>query len=217
MSVWLCWSRARRSNERRHELMANRVPRTVVPFPVLEDAVPTATEIRSTVRMASVQALRDHDWLDAYERAAPPKLLETIQTAVVGSWLPLEIADAHYTTCDSLAISVLEQIEIGGDVARRLPQTLLGNLANVARASGAVSPLTVLRRFNQLHAQSWIGSAGRSWSSDRRTFASTSSAFRSCTSRISEARTAASCARARSVTTAAPSVTPRCAAAPDRT
>jgi hypothetical protein len=141
--------------------MTSTSDRVLVPFPMPEETIPTATKIRSTVLMASIQALEHHGWMDAYKRAVRPDVLESIQTAVVGSWMPMELAAAHYGACDTLGVSVLEQLEIGSDVVRRLQQTLLGTLARVARASGALSPLTVLRRFNQLHARSWVGSAGR--------------------------------------------------------
>jgi hypothetical protein len=108
-----------------------------------------------------MQTLREHGWMEAYERAAEPRMLETIQTAAVGSWLPIEVAASHYGVSESLGVPLLEQLEIGGAVVKRLQQTLLGRVTRVARASGAVSPLTVLRRFNQLHARSWIGSAGQ--------------------------------------------------------
>jgi hypothetical protein len=136
--------------------------RIVVPFPAPVAEIPTATQIRSTVLMASLQALGEHGWIDEYKRAIAPEVLATIQTSAVGgAWLPIDIGAAHYGACDSLGISVLEQLEIGGAVVRRLQQTLLGALAKFARASGTVSPLTVLRRFNELHARSWVGSAGQ--------------------------------------------------------
>jgi len=137
------------------------VERIIVPFPTAEDAIPVATQCRSSVLMASIQAIEQHGWMDAYKRAVDPAVLASIQTALVGSWLPIETAAAHYGACDALGVSPLEQLDIGGAVVRRMQQTLLGTIAKVARASGAVSPLTALRRFNQLHARSWVGSAGR--------------------------------------------------------
>ncbi len=132
-----------------------------MPFPAPADAIPVATHVRSTVLVAGVQALREHGWRADYDRAVDPQVLQTIQTAAVGSWLPLEIAVGHYQACDSLGIPLLEQLEIGSAVVKRLQQTLLGRLVRVARATGAVSPLTALGRFNTLHARSWIGSAGQ--------------------------------------------------------
>ena len=133
----------------------------IVSFPAPADSIPVATHCRSTVLMAAVQTLREHGWMEAYQRSAAPQVLETIQNAAVGSWIPMEVATAHYEVCQSLGIPMLEQLEIGGAVVRRLQQTLLGTLARVARASGTVSPMTALRRFDKLHARSWIGSAGQ--------------------------------------------------------
>jgi hypothetical protein len=135
--------------------------KVLVPFPESMATTPTATHCRTTVLIASLQALKRHKWFDVYKRAIDPQVLDVIETTVAGSWLPLDIAAAHYTTCDSLGISVHETLEIGGEVIMRLQQTLLGTLVRVARSTGAVTPLTVLTRFNQLHARSWIGSGGR--------------------------------------------------------
>ncbi len=132
-----------------------------MPFPGPAHAIPVATQCRSTVLMASMQTLREHGWMDAYQKKAAPQVLDAIRNAAVGSWLSMEIATAHYEVCDALGIPLLEQLEIGGAVVRRLQQTLLGTLARVARRSGAVSPLTALRRFDKLHARSWVGSAGQ--------------------------------------------------------
>lgn len=133
----------------------------LVPFPEPVDAIPVATKIRSTVLMASIQALRQHGWFDAYQAAVPREVLDAIQTSVAGAWLPMELAVAHYGACDTLGVSLLEQLDIGGAVVRRLQQTLLGKLVKVAHKAGTLSPLTALRRFNQLHARSWVGSAGQ--------------------------------------------------------
>jgi hypothetical protein len=140
---------------------ADERERIVVPFPEPRHAIKLATHCRSTVLLASLHALMQNGWFEGYKSAVAPEVLEAIQGAVAGAWLPMHIAAAHYRACDSLGISVLQQLEIGGAVVRRLQQTLLGTLAKVARASGTVSPLTALSRFKTLHARSWIGSAGQ--------------------------------------------------------
>ena len=145
--------------------MVSNPPRTahrvVVPFPEPVGEIPAATKCRSTVLLASLQALREHGCFEAYRRAAQPDVLDAIQSSGVGSWLPIDVARAHYETCDGLGISLLEQLEIGGAVVRRLQQTLLGTLTRFARATRVVSPLVALARFNELHARSWVGSAGQ--------------------------------------------------------
>lgn len=132
-----------------------------MPFPEPMAGIPPATQCRSTLLLASLQALREHGWFEAYQRAVAAPVLEAIQGSGVGSWVPIDVARAHYEACDGLGISLLEQLDIGGAVVRRLQQTLLGSLARFARATRVVSPLVALARFNELHARSWVGSAGQ--------------------------------------------------------
>ena len=70
--------------------------RIIVPFPAAAEAIPVATHCRSTVLMAAVQTLREHGWMEAYQRKVLPQVLDAIQNAAVGSWLSMDVATAHY-------------------------------------------------------------------------------------------------------------------------
>jgi hypothetical protein len=75
---------------------------------------------------------------------------------MVGSWLPIEVAIAHYQACDSLGLSPNEQVEMGRDVSKNLERTLLGTAVRVARQAG-VTVWTPLSQLHRLWDRMFIG------------------------------------------------------------
>jgi hypothetical protein len=80
--------------------------------------VPT-TEVRSTLIMSGIQAVRAQGLFGAYSESLPSGVREQIAGLAAGMWVPVEIAVAHYSAMDRLGIeqSVIEAL--GADVAAR--------------------------------------------------------------------------------------------------
>lgn len=117
---------------------------------------PLTTEFRSTWLSSSVRALRERDLWDRYLQHLAPEHRETVELHVAGTWLPIEVAHAHYTACDRLGLGASELDEIGREVSDRLHATILGVVVRAAKSAGA-TPWTVLERTPRLWRRIWVG------------------------------------------------------------
>jgi len=79
--------------------------------------------------------------------AIPAEHRQAIELTIVGGWLPIAVAVAHYEACESLGLSKAEQVEMGREVSKHLDRTLLGTAARVAHQAG----VTVWTPLGQLH------------------------------------------------------------------
>ncbi len=133
----------------------------VFPFPDTLSEAPLVVECRSTLLMASLQAVKKRGRLDDYKRLVDPKVLEEITSAVAAVWLPIEFGVAHYRTCDALGFSTQEQLDLGGEVIARLQETFIGALLRAARKAGIVTPWVGVTKFAQIYARSFRGGGAR--------------------------------------------------------
>src|SRR5580692_12976010 len=104
----------------------------IVAFPSPRDAIPRATAYRSTWIVSSLQTLRERGHFETYKRELTAHH-DAILGAIAGSWMPMEIARAHYDACDHLGLDVDEQVAIGESVGMRAQGTLLSTAARTAR------------------------------------------------------------------------------------
>lgn len=118
----------------------------VVDFP--SPLMPTF-EVRSTLITSSLASLRARGLFERYERVQRSPHRDTILHCVAGEWLPIEVGEAHYSACDALGLSREEQVAIGKDVSKRIHDTFLRLVAQVARGVG-VTPWTLLAKGNTL-------------------------------------------------------------------
>jgi hypothetical protein len=140
----------------------------------MTDAVPAQTllstpaprralrQVRSTLLVASLGALRDLGRMDDYLRALPPALHAPVLEAIPGTWMPVDTAVAHYRACDSLGCSHPEVVAIGRRVFDRLQGTLLGTAVRLSRQVG-VTPWTVMPQFPRFWMRLFDGSAMHGW------------------------------------------------------
>lgn len=122
--------------------------------------VMACTGIRSTLVSASLLALRERGLSDTYYKHLPPELHMTVQTIVAGSWVPIDIASAHYRAVDALGLTPTEQVAIGGDVGVRVQASLLGVIFRLAKGGGA-TPWTALGIYPKLRERIFRGSDTR--------------------------------------------------------
>jgi hypothetical protein len=80
--------------------------------------VPTS-EVRSTLIMAGIQAVRAQGLFGAYSQSLSPSVRERIAGLAAGLWVPVEIAVAHYSAMDRLGIDRTVIEALGADVAAR--------------------------------------------------------------------------------------------------
>lgn len=119
-------------------------------------ATPRATQFRSTWLRSSIEALRSRGRWETYLQHLPPEHHEAIELLVVGVWLPIEIAEAHYAACDALGLPDDVVLEIGREVTKGVHGTVLDTAVKLAKVSG-VTPWSILERLDRIWARTWVG------------------------------------------------------------
>jgi hypothetical protein len=119
-------------------------------------------QVRSTLLVASLGAIRDIGKTDDYLRALPPELHAAVLEAIPGTWMPVATALAHYRACDALGCSHAEVVAVGRRVFDRLRGTLLGTAVRLSRQVG-VTPWTVMPQFPRFWMRLFDGSAMQGW------------------------------------------------------
>jgi hypothetical protein len=131
----------------------------VVAFPGAEAALGLAGEVRSTLIASSMASLRQRNLFARYESLLDRTHRDAVLGSVAGQWLPMAVGRAHYEACDRLGLSVLEQVEIGGDVSLKIHDTFLGVVIRTAKHAG-VTPWALLERGNTMYSRLFRGGGG---------------------------------------------------------
>jgi hypothetical protein len=107
--------------------------------------------VRGSLLASSLHTLRELGYYDRYLFQLPERYREPVLFALASSWLPLEVADAHYQACDDLELSDSEIVAIGEAVAKRIMGTFLGTLFRTGRGFGAApTPWLVLGQYHRV-------------------------------------------------------------------
>jgi len=116
----------------------------------------TPKHIRSTVIISSRAALEAEGRFAAYEShlAAAPR--ETLRSAIAGTWLTFDVAVAHYSACEALALATSDQAYMGRKTGTRVNGTLLGTIARLARSAG-VTPWTLIDQLPRFWSRGFDG------------------------------------------------------------
>jgi len=124
----------------------------ILPFPSPLERLEVTSAIRSTLIASSLQSLKARGHWQRYSELLPEQHRDTIVHCIAGEWFPLAIGFAHYETCDQLGLTLEEQREIGEDVSRRIQETFLGVILQMAKGVG-VTPWTIAPKANQIYAR----------------------------------------------------------------
>ena len=127
-------------------------PELILPFPEPLQRLQAATAIRSTLIASSLQSLKARGHWERYSELLSDEHRDTIVHCIAGEWFPLAVGLAHYETCDKLGLTIEQQREIGEDVSRRIQETFLGVLLQMAKGVG-VTPWTIAPKANQIYAR----------------------------------------------------------------
>lgn len=109
-----------------------------------------ARAVRSTLLQSSLSFLRERGHFERYYELLEPRHRETIVQSMAPSWMPIDVAIAHYAACDALALSPGEQAAIGESVGKRVQGTMISSFMRAAREAG-VTPIFYLSRFDRLY------------------------------------------------------------------
>ena len=133
----------------------------LIPFPPTLKSEPTLAHVRGTLVLASRQSLQRRDRFAAYRARLAPEHDMAITSATAGSWLPVELALAHYRACEALALPEDEQLALGAAVVHEMQRTFLGTVLRAAARGAEISPLTGIEKFFGVYARSFQGGGGR--------------------------------------------------------
>ncbi|MEY4577828.1 MAG: hypothetical protein RL701_2531 [Pseudomonadota bacterium] len=121
-------------------------------------AGPTVLQVRGSLIVSSLQTLRDLGHFSRYEQNLPAALHDDVLYALAASWLPLEVAMAHYGACDAMNLQDSELDSIGQAVSGRIMGTFLGTILRGSRQVGAqAAPLVALRHYDKLWDRLLVG------------------------------------------------------------
>jgi len=118
----------------------------------------TVTQVRGSLIVSSLQTLRELGFLDAYLARLPKARHEQVLFVLASSWLPMDLALAHYGACEAMDLSSSELDAIGQHVSARIMGTFLGTLMRSSRQLGSsASPLIPLRQYHRLWERLLLG------------------------------------------------------------
>ncbi|MFT3927488.1 MAG: hypothetical protein QM778_33450 [Myxococcales bacterium] len=105
--------------------------------------------VRSTLVQSSLATLKTLGHYELYLELLNPVHRDTILSSIAASWLPLDVALAHYQACDDLRLTDSQLVAIGEAVGDRMQGSFMETLTRAARGMG-VTPWLLLKRFDVL-------------------------------------------------------------------
>lgn len=116
------------------------------------------SKVRGSLIVSSLQTLREKALVERYLRNLAKEHHEPLLFALAASWLPIELAMAHYQACEAMELTEAEIDAIGQHVSNRIMGTFLGTLLRSSRSLGAgTSPMVPLRQYHRLWDRLLVG------------------------------------------------------------
>jgi hypothetical protein len=112
------------------------------------------TQVRGSLIASSLSTLRARELFERYESLLEPEYREQVLYCVAASWLPIEVAMAHYRACEAMGVSDRELDALGNEVSKRIMGTFLATMVRSARHVGSSIPL---RQYPRLWERLLIG------------------------------------------------------------
>ncbi len=122
------------------------------------DKPPSApvTQIRSTLIVSGIQALRTRGFYDQYLALLTPAARTQFTSLITGEWLPVELGLEHYRAADALRLDARVIDAVGGDVATRINSTPLSVAIKLSKRVG-VTPWNALSLAHRINDLNWRG------------------------------------------------------------
>jgi hypothetical protein len=130
----------------------------VVDYKSLESA--RITHIRSTLLASSIQTLRERGLLDRYLHCLPKDQHGLLLAPQAPCWIPIEIAEIHYTSCERMELASDELNALWEAVLRSVTQTVIAQFVRSGRAIGG-TPWHSLAQAERLFSRLKRGGAIR--------------------------------------------------------
>jgi hypothetical protein len=125
----------------------SRSHEVLVPLPCEASALKPPTDLRGTVLSASFQLVREHNLEAAYFRALPAELHDAVRFVVPLSWVPLDLARAHFRAMDRVFPDPRQQVLNGKLSSERTQSSWIKTLVRALVASGQAPTLGFIKRI----------------------------------------------------------------------
>ncbi len=112
------------------------------------------TQVRGSLIASSLSTLRERGLFERYERLLDPVHRDHVLYCVAASWLPIEVAMAHYGACEAMGLGDRELDALGNEVSKRIMGTFLATMVRSARHVGSSIPL---RQYPRLWDRLMVG------------------------------------------------------------
>jgi hypothetical protein len=129
----------------------------LLPFP---DPVTRLQRVKSTLIQGSIASIKAAGCFEKYEASLADAWRERVLGAVAGTWLPLEVALAHYQACDAMVLSQPEAAAIGRGVFDRVGPTFFGTVLRLGKSAG-ITPWPILAQIQRFWDRGYDGGAIR--------------------------------------------------------
>jgi hypothetical protein len=114
------------------------------------------TEVKSTLLLSSIQSLRVYGVYERYLEHLADEYRAAVLESVVGAWVPVDAALAHYRACDALLLSAEDQLALGRLTGQGLRQHLTRVAGMLSRGLG-VTPWLMFEQFPRFWSRSFNG------------------------------------------------------------
>lgn len=128
---------------------------TIVKLPATIEPV---SAVRSTLLQSSLATLKERGLGDRYFAKLDPSYHELIRNTLAPTWVPLDVAMAHYRACDALGLDREALMGIGQSVGDRIQGSYLGTIARGAKLAG-ITPWVLFRSFDRIWYRVFQGGA----------------------------------------------------------
>jgi hypothetical protein len=118
---------------------------------------PVVTHMRGTLLVNSLDNLRALGLFERYAETLPEAHRGVIPYTLAASWIPIDMALAHYDTCDALGLSEEQLAKMGEMMASRVADTFLGTVLRTTRNAGVETLWSALGHNHRLLERMYKG------------------------------------------------------------
>jgi len=120
-------------------------------------AGPEVTHMRGALLVNSLDNLKALGVYERYVELLPRAHREVIPYTLAASWIPIELAMAHYDTCDALTLDEPQLVRMGELMAARVADTYLGSALRISRNAGMESLWAAIKQNHRLLERMYQG------------------------------------------------------------
>lgn len=118
---------------------------------------PNVTHIRGIILTKSMENLVQAGLHERYLKELEPELHESMRFVIAASWVPIELARAHYEACDRMRLGDRTTDDLGSRMAASMSGPLFASLLRATRSAGMESLWTVLKQKDRLWDRMYQG------------------------------------------------------------